>query len=91
MSGQGPTSEGNFFFRKGKKFQVSVFKDRYAVGAGGPGLGDVDYGDRVAVGEAVLGEGIWVDSEGVNRDPFKKPSQVNKWREEFDKIGKELD
>lgn len=91
VGGQGPTSEGNFFFRKGKKFQVSVFKDRFAVGAGGPGLGDVDFGQRVAVGEAVIGDGVWVDSEGVNRDPFKRPSQVAKWREEFDKIGKELD
>lgn len=91
VSGQGPTSAGNFFFQKGKKFRVSVFRDRFAVEAGGPGLADVDYGERVATGEVVLGEEVWVDSESVNRDPFKRPSQVAKWREEFAKIGRELE
>lgn len=91
VSGQGPTSEKNFFFQKGKKFPVSVFRDRFGVSQGGPGLGDADYGERVATGEVVLGQDIWVDSEGVNRDPFKRPSQVAKWKEEFDKIGQELE
>ncbi|KAL8801326.1 MAG: hypothetical protein Q9182_004532 [Xanthomendoza sp. 2 TL-2023] len=94
VGGRGPTSAGNFFFQKGRKFKVSVFEDRYAVGAGGPGLGDVDYGRRLGVGEMVLGKDggdVWVDSESVNRDPFKKPSQSAKWREEFAKIGKELE
>ncbi|KAL9602441.1 MAG: hypothetical protein Q9219_001865 [cf. Caloplaca sp. 3 TL-2023] len=91
VSGVGPTSENNFFFKKGKRFRCSVFKDRFGVGEGGPGLGDVDYGKRMATGEVVLGETVWMDSEGINRDPFKRPSQAAKWREEFDKIGKELD
>ncbi|KAL8682657.1 MAG: hypothetical protein Q9186_001344 [Xanthomendoza sp. 1 TL-2023] len=94
VGGQGPTSAGNFFFQKGRKFKVSVFEDRYAVGAGGPGLGDVDFGRRLGVGEMVLGEEggeVWVDSESVNRDPFKKASQTAKWREEFAKIGRELE
>ncbi|KAL8997652.1 MAG: hypothetical protein Q9169_003132 [Polycauliona sp. 2 TL-2023] len=91
VGGEGPTSKNNFFFQSGKKFKVSVFEDRYGVGAGGPGLGDVDYGRRLATGEVVLEGGIWVDSEGVNRDPFQRPSQTAKWREEFDKIGKELE
>ncbi|KAL8729997.1 MAG: hypothetical protein Q9166_004320 [cf. Caloplaca sp. 2 TL-2023] len=91
VSGQGPTSARNFFFQKGKKFKVSVFGDRHGVSQGGPGLGDVDYGERLATGEMVLGEGVWVDSESVNRDPFKRPSQTAKWREQFAKIGKELE
>ena len=91
VGGTGPTSANNFFFRAGKKFKVSVFEDRYGIDAGGPGLGDVDYGKRLATGEVVLGGEIWVDSDGVNRDPFKRPSQTAKWREEFDKIGKELE
>ncbi|KAL8834411.1 MAG: hypothetical protein Q9176_007498 [Flavoplaca citrina] len=91
VGGTGPTSANNFFFQAGKRFKVSVFEDRYGIDAGGPGLGDVDYGKRLATGEVVLGGEIWVDSEGVNRDPFKRPSQTAKWREEFDKIGKELE
>ncbi|KAL8689385.1 MAG: hypothetical protein Q9218_004937 [Villophora microphyllina] len=91
VSGQGPTSAKNFFFQPGKKFKVTVFRDKYGVGQGGPGLGDLDYGDRLGSGEMVLGDEVWIDSETVNRDPFKRPSQVAKWREEFDKIGKELD
>ncbi|KAL8847899.1 MAG: hypothetical protein Q9221_007075 [Calogaya cf. arnoldii] len=94
VEGQGPTSVSNFFFHAGKRFKVSVFEDKYGVNAGGPGLGDVDYGKRLGTGEMVLGKEkgeIWVDSEGVNRDPFKRPSQTAKWREEFAKIGRELD
>ncbi|CAL8576841.1 hypothetical protein XPA_002707 [Xanthoria parietina] len=94
VGGRGPTSASNFFFCAGRRFQVSVFEDRYGISTGGPGLGDVDYGARLATGEIVLGKDageIWVDSEGVNRDPFKRPSQTAKWREEFAKIGKELE
>ncbi|KAL8638359.1 MAG: hypothetical protein Q9228_004485 [Teloschistes exilis] len=91
VSGQGPTSAKNFFFQPGKKFKVTVFRDRYGVSQGGPGLGDTDYGDKLASGEMVLGDEVWLDSETCNRDPFKRPSQVAKWREEFSKIGKELD
>ena len=73
---------------------MSVFGDRYGVSTGGPGLGEVDYAERLATGELVLGKekgDIWVDSEMVNRDPFKRPSQTAKWREEFALIGKELE
>ncbi|KAL8918120.1 MAG: hypothetical protein Q9208_007562 [Pyrenodesmia sp. 3 TL-2023] len=91
VSGQGPTSKGNFFFQPGKRFKVSVFRDRFAVGEGGPGLADCGYGERVATGEVVLGSEVWVDSESINRDPFKRPSQVARWREEFAKIGRELE
>ncbi|KAL8650132.1 MAG: hypothetical protein Q9226_005273 [Calogaya cf. arnoldii] len=94
VGGQGPTSASNFFFQAGKRSKVSVFEDRYGVNAGGPGLGDVDYGKRLGTGDMVLGKEkgeIWVDSEGVNRDPFKRPSQTAKWKEEFAKIGRELE
>lgn len=91
VSGQGPTSAKNFFFQPGKKFKVTVFRDRYGVSQGGPGLGVTSYGDRLASGEMVLGDEVWLDSETCNRDPFKRPSQGAKWREEFDKIGRELD
>ncbi len=68
-----------------------MFRDRYAVGEGGPGLGECGYEGRVATGEVLLGEECWVDGEGVNRDPFKRPSKVARWREEFAKIGRELE
>lgn len=92
VGGSGPTSKKNFFFQSGKKFQVSLFKDRYSYKAGGPGLADVDYSDRLATGELVLGsEGeVWVDSETVNRDPFARLPPVNDWIDEFNKIGQEL-
>ncbi|KAL9612143.1 MAG: hypothetical protein Q9167_003259 [Letrouitia subvulpina] len=92
VGGSGPTSKKNFFFKSGKKFQISVFKDKYSYKAGGPGLANVDYGDRLATGEMVLGtEGeVWVDSETVNRDPFARRPPVNDWIDEFNKIGEEL-
>ena len=94
LTGEGDPIQNHFFFRKGAKRSVTVFKDKYGLRAGGPGLADVDYRDRIASGEIVLsGEevDVWVDSEMVNRDPFKRPSPVDDWKKEFDLIGKELE
>ena len=91
VSRQGPDEYGDFLLQQGKKFQVSVFRDRFGVSQGGPGLAEIDYGATTATEEILLGDEVWVDSESITRDPFKRPSQMVKWREEFDKIGKELE
>ena len=93
VGGSGPTSKKNFFFQSGKKFKVSVFKDKYSSKHGGPGLGEVDYRDRLTTGEMILGADgeVWIDSETVNRDPFKRAVPVAAWIDEFNKIGMELE
>lgn len=84
-------AKNHFFFRAGQSFDVTVFNDKYATRQGGPGLADVDYRDRIASGKMNLKEDVWIDSETVNRDPFKRPTPVDDWKKEFDLIGKELD
>lgn len=38
-----------------------------------------------------LGRDVYVDSEAMKLDHFKKVSQVREWRNEFDQVGKEFD
>lgn len=79
-----------FFFRPGAKFQVSVYLD---------GCSDdpsseyvcFKYADPIGNGHITLGEGVYVDTEAMNKDPFKKVDKVKEWRHEFDQIGKELE
>lgn len=79
-----------FFFRPGESFRVSVYRD-----------GDRDHesshyasfelGDKVGEGELVLGDNVYVDSEAINYDQFKKVDKIKEWRYEFDQIGKEFE
>lgn len=79
-----------FFFRPGMTLQVSVYLDgdrendsvKYAI---------EKLGNKVGDGELVLGDSVYVDSEGMNHDPFEQPEKITAWRHEFDQIGKSLD
>lgn len=95
-NGNGPTVGGtrggsSFFFRPGAKFAVSVWEDgartERSAKSARPGLGRL-----VGRGHLTLGSGnVYVDSEAMNFDPYKKVSRVAEWRYEFDQIGKEFD
>lgn len=79
-----------FFFRPGAKFNVTVYED------GGRSKEDVKWasfelGRKLGMGTLELGQSVYVDSEGMNFDPFKKVERVAEWKREFDSIGKELE
>lgn len=38
-----------------------------------------------------LGSSVFVDSEAVNRDPYKRRETFVQWKQEFDLIAKELE
>ncbi len=90
-----PTADlikGNsFFFRPGQRFPVRVFENTKDAKAEGPGLADVGQAQPIAKGTMTLTENVYVDSEDLNKDRFKKPGKFARWKAEFDKIGKELD
>ncbi|KAH6884277.1 pyridoxal phosphate-dependent transferase [Thelonectria olida] len=76
-----------FFFRKDRKFQVTVWKDPKDPKAKGPGLLQ-DLGDPLYTGEMKLGKFVVVDAEGPNEDPFKHKKPVeSSWQNELDTIG----
>ena len=81
-----------FFFRPGATFTVSVYADPNKPDAVGPGLVDVGkLGKPLAKGKVTLGDGLYVDSNGPNRDPFPRMEPYKAWKEEFDKIGKAME
>ena len=82
---------GSFFFRSGQRFPVTIFGDGKDVEATGPGLADVGDAEPISRGTMTLTENVYVDSEDLNKDKFKKPGKYALWKAEFDKIGKELD
>ena len=96
-----------FFFRAGQTFTVSVWIDPYDANANGPGLADAEGGSPG--GGTLLAEGImtigapsndglttgdlFVNSEMVNRDPFKRLEQgekVDVWKKELDQLVKDM-
>lgn len=86
----GKSRRSRFFFRPGAKFRVVVHED------GDRGNENVKYatselGPLVAEGTLTVGDTVFVDSEAMNQDRYKKESKVNQWRHEFDQIGKDLD
>ncbi|TEA15040.1 Aspartate 1-decarboxylase [Colletotrichum sidae] len=86
----GAARGSGFFFRPGATFKVGVWEDRER-GDPSSSFASFELGDFVGRGRLTLGESVYVDSEGMNYDPFKKVEKVTEWRREFDKIGKELD
>ncbi|KAK6080365.1 pyridoxal-dependent decarboxylase domain protein [Seiridium cupressi] len=79
-----------FFFRPGAKFNVKLYED------GNRDEEDVGFacfklGKELGKGTIELGQSVYVDSEGMNFDPFQKVDKVAEWKHEFDQIGKELD
>lgn len=88
----GTTRRSGFFFRPGATFKVGVYLDgdrenqsaEYAVSK-------EKLGDKIGEGTLVLNDSVFVDSEAINHDPFKKVEKITEWRHEFSQIGKELD
>ncbi|KAJ0306665.1 hypothetical protein COL516b_004458 [Colletotrichum fioriniae] len=86
----GAAKGSNFFFRPGATFKVGVWEDGDRSNASS-NYASFELGKFVGRGELTLWESVYVDSEAMNLDPFKKVEKVAEWRHEFDKIGKELD
>ncbi|KAK3381197.1 pyridoxal phosphate-dependent transferase, partial [Podospora didyma] len=89
------TGNCNFFFRQGAKFDVKVWEDPRGPTDGTRGmLAEMrrDQKKPLGTGTLTLGENVLVDVEKVNRDPFAeaKTAKVSKWRERFDRIGREV-
>lgn len=87
----GSARGSQFFFRPCATFKVSVWKDR--------GRSDSEIFDIkklatpvnfVGRGTLTLGDSVFVDSEAMNADRFKKVENINEWRHEFNQIGKEM-
>jgi len=85
-------ASSSFWFKPGERLAVKIYLDTHAPTAQGPGLasGCEKPENLLATGHVTLGTEVYVDSETMNLDPFKKPETAAKWREEFDKIGKSI-
>ncbi|KAF4124797.1 Glutamate or tyrosine decarboxylase or a related PLP-dependent protein [Geosmithia morbida] len=80
-----------FFFRKGRTFNVKVWKDPKDPKAKGPGLLK-HLGNPLYTGKMTLGRHVVVDAEGPNEDPFKhKKETESTWQNQLDTIGGMLD
>ncbi|KAK6216154.1 hypothetical protein LQW54_003728 [Pestalotiopsis sp. IQ-011] len=79
-----------FFFRPGARFNVKVYEDGDR-GAEDAGFASFRLGRELGRGTLELGDGVYVDSEAMNFDPFQKVDKVADWRHEFGRIGKELE
>lgn len=89
-------ADSDFFFTPGREFSVSVYEDPKDAGTSGPGIVDVKgNGARlIGKGKMKLGQGRYVDSVQINKDPYEVPEGDEKfkaWKKIFDQIGKELD
>lgn len=85
--------DSDFFFRPGQKFAVKVFEDTNKVDATGPGLVDCDDAKVVAEGNMTLGEGLYVDSHWLNKDPFERiegDEKFKQWKKVFERIEQEM-
>ncbi|KAI9155623.1 L-tyrosine decarboxylase [Paramyrothecium foliicola] len=88
----GKVGGSGFFFRPRATFQVSVYLD------GNRDDDNVEYacvkkklGAHIGSGRLTLNDTVYVDSEAMNKDPFKKVEKITEWRHEFDQIGKEFE
>lgn len=87
-------TSSSFWFKPGKKLAVKIYRDLNPAASEGPGLAKSceNSENLLATGHVTLGKGVvYVDSEMMNKDPFKQPEKVDKWRDEFDKIGKSME
>ena len=87
-------TDSDFFFRPGQCFDVSVYEDARDAGTPGPGIVDVDESQLIGKGTLTLGEGRYVDSVQMNKDPYEMKDGDEKfkaWKKVFDQIGKELE
>lgn len=87
----GSARGSQFFFRSGATFKVSVWKDQ---GRSDSETFDIKNpttpGNFVGRGTLTLGDSVFVDSEAMNADRFKKVENINEWRHEFNQKGKEM-
>lgn len=79
-----------FFFRPGATLHVGVYLD------GGRQRESAEFatsrlGEKLGEGTLRIGDTVFVDSEAMNHDPFKKVESINEWRREFDRIGRDFD
>ncbi|KAI0970816.1 pyridoxal-dependent decarboxylase domain-containing protein [Xylaria arbuscula] len=86
----GAVKGSSFFFRPGATFKVGVWEDRDRSNESSK-YASFELGKFVGRGTLTLGDSVYVDSEAMNFDPFKKVEKVSEWRYEFDQIGKELE
>ncbi|KAH8205832.1 hypothetical protein TruAng_000108 [Truncatella angustata] len=86
----GKLRSSGFFFRPGAKFNVHVYEDGSRDDESAA-FASFRLGKEVGKGTIELGPSVYVDSEAMNFDRFKKVEKVTEWRREFDQIGKELD
>ncbi|KAI1419520.1 pyridoxal-dependent decarboxylase domain-containing protein [Xylaria sp. FL1777] len=86
----GAMKGSNFFFRPGATFKVGVWEDKDRSNESSK-YASFELGNFVGRGSLTLGDSVYVDSEAMNFDPFKKVEKVSEWRYEFDQIGKELE
>lgn len=89
-------ADSEFFFTPNREFSVSVYEDPKDATTPGPGIVDVrDNGAKmIGKGKMSLGQGRYVDSVLMNKDPYEVPEGGQKfkaWKKIFDQIGKELD
>ncbi|KAI0205736.1 pyridoxal-dependent decarboxylase domain-containing protein [Astrocystis sublimbata] len=88
----GAVKGSGFFFRPGQKFMVGVWEDGNRSHESSKFASfERLRGNFVGRGVLTLGDSVYVDSEAMNFDPFKKVEKVSEWRYEFDQIGKELE
>ena len=86
-------AQRSFVFQSGRSLQVSVFEDPHDAVAEGPGLLDLGSATPIATGLIKLGGSVYVDSDGLNDDPYfipDDPTKFAKWKAEFDRIGEDL-
>ncbi|KAI1311839.1 pyridoxal-dependent decarboxylase domain-containing protein [Xylaria venustula] len=86
----GAMKGSSFFFRPGATFKVGVWEDRDRSNESSK-YASFELGKFIGRGTLTLGDSVYVDSEAMNFDPFKKVEKVSEWRYEFDQIGKELE
>ncbi|KAI8630680.1 pyridoxal-dependent decarboxylase domain-containing protein [Xylariaceae sp. FL1651] len=86
----GAVRGSNFFFRPGATFKVGVWEDKNRSNESSK-FASFELGKFIGRGTLTLGDSVYVDSEAMNFDPFKKVEKVSEWRYEFDQIGKELE
>ena len=89
-------ADSGFFFTPGREFSVSVYEDARDAGTPGPGIVDMKDMEAKLIGKGKmkLGQGRYVDSVQINKDPYEVPEGDEKfkaWKKIFDQIGKELD
>jgi hypothetical protein len=85
-------ANSNFFFSAGRNLPVTIYRDPRGPSDNGPGIVDVIEKSSMvlAKGTLTLGNSLYIDSEALNKDPYKRVEKYVKWKEEFDKIGKSM-